>query len=183
MALQPIRIEQFPGQDGPFLVLVGIERRDSLFGGTELLFLLAGFLQHVHFTMPGQQQGCPLTDHQVFGSDLDPLLVFNFLHQRFRIQRNSVSQDVDHPGTAHAGRQQVQVEFAEFIDDLMSRVGAALKSDDDVEGFRQQVNHSAFSFVTPVDAYECGTSHCFISSRIFLMFCSGYSLKKAPVRA
>ena len=167
MTLQPFRIEQLAGQDGPFLVLVGIERRNSLLGGAELLFLLPGFLQHIQFTVPGQQQGGPFTDHQVVRGNLNALLVFNFLDQRFRIQRDSVSQDIDHPGAAHAGRQQMQVEFAEFIDDFMSRVGAALEPYDDIEGFRQQVNHSAFSFVTPVDAHECGTSHCFISSRIF----------------
>ena len=46
-----------------------------------------------------------------------------------------------------------------FIDYGMSRVAAALKTNDHIIIFGEQIDHTAFSFVTPVDSYDCTVCH------------------------
>ena len=163
MLAEPFRIEQLAGQDRLFLVFVGIERRDALLGGAGLFFLQAALLKHVQLPVPGKEEGCAVADHYIFGCDgnVSALQVLDFLHQDLGIQGNAVAQNIDDVFTEHAGGQEMKIEFAVFIDNGMTGVAAALKTDNDIEILRQQVDHPAFAFVAPVDAYNCGTSsHC-----------------------
>ena len=49
----------------------------------------------------------------------------------------------------------MQREFAVIVDDGMACVGAALESDNNIGGFREQIGHFALSLVAPVCAYDC----------------------------
>ena len=49
----------------------------------------------------------------------------------------------------------MQRKFAVFVDHRVARVVAALIAHDDVVIRGDQVYHAAFSFVTPVDSYDC----------------------------
>ena len=48
----------------------------------------------------------------------------------------------------------MQGEFAQFIDDGVAGVAAALITDDDVVVLRKQVHHAALALVAPVDTYD-----------------------------
>ena len=48
----------------------------------------------------------------------------------------------------------MQREFAEFIDDGVSGVAAALIAHDNVIVGADEVDHTALALVTPVDAYD-----------------------------
>ena len=155
------RIEQFPGHNCFFLILVTVEGGDPLLGGAVFLVRQALFLQLVQPPVPGQEQARPVADLQVFRRHGDPLPrhVVNLDHQAFRVHGHAVSKHVDHALPEDAGRQEVQSELAVFVDDRMAGVPAALIADHDVKPLRQQIHHPALAFVSPVDSHDCRTCH------------------------
>ena len=161
VGLQLFRIEQFARQHGLFLVFIGVERRDSLLGGAELLVFQPQLFQLVQLPVPRQQQRRPVTDHQVFRCHLHALFRqrADLSQQVFGVHGHAVAQDIHDTLAENAGRQQVQRELSELVDYGMPGVSAALEAHDDVILLRQQVHHAAFAFVTPVDSDNRGTSH------------------------
>ena len=157
---EDLRIEQFTGHDRLFLVFVGIERRNTQFGGTVLLVSQARFFQRVQFPVPGKQQGRAVADHQVLRRDRHAFVLdrADLLHQHFRIQRNAVADDVHNALAEHAGGQSMDLKFTVLVDYGMAGIGAALVTDHNVKSLGQQVDHAAFAFVTPVDPNDRGTS-------------------------
>ena len=150
------RIEEFPGHDGLFLELVGVEGGDALLGGAVFFVLQAGLLQAVQIPVPGQQQGGPVADHQVvrrnghaLGGD-----VLYLLPQALAVQGHAVAQDVDHAVPEDAGGQQMEGEPALFVDDGVPGVSAALIADHHVVVLGDQVHHTALALVAPVDAHN-----------------------------
>jgi hypothetical protein len=51
----------------------------------------------------------------------------------------------------YAGRNQVQGEFPVFVDNRMAGIAAALVPYDDIIPVGQQIDHAAFSFISPID--------------------------------
>ena len=45
------------------------------------------------------------------------------------------------------------------IDDRMAGIAAALIANNHVIVFREQIDHTALSFIAPVDAYDCAVCH------------------------
>ena len=50
-------------------------------------------------------------------------------------------------------------ELSFFVDYCMTRIAAALQANDYIIILGEQIDHAAFSFVTPVDAYDCTVCH------------------------
>ena len=172
VGFQGLPIEQLAGQEGLFLILIGIEGGDALLGGAIGMILQAGFLQAVQLAMPGQQQGGPIADAQVIRRQGDALGA-DLLHldpEVFQIQGHAVAQDVQDALPEDAGGQEMEGEFAIFVDDGMAGVAAALVADDDVVAFGEEVDHAAFAFVAPVDAYNCAVAHWFLAPFLVLVF-------------
>lgn len=63
----------------------------------------------------------------------------------------------------------MQSKFALVIDYSVSCVAAALEAYDYVIILSQKVDHTAFSFISPVDAYYCAITH-FISFSLLHVF-------------
>ena len=57
----------------------------------------------------------------------------------------------------------MQGELTLLIDDRMSGVSAALETNDDVVLFRQQIDHTALAFISPVNTHDCAVFHVFAS--------------------
>ena len=115
--------------------------------------------------MPGQQQRGPVADFQILRGDGNALAgnVLDLIPETFRIQRHAVAQNVYHTRAEQAGGEQVQGEFAVFIDNGMPGVAAALVADDHVIIRREQVYHTALAFVAPVNANDrCVCHNCFL---------------------
>ncbi len=150
------RIEEFPGHDGLFLELVGVEGGDALLGGAVFLVLQAGLLQAVQIPVPGQQQRGPVADFQVVRRDGNALGddLLHFLPQALTVQGHAVAQDVDDAVPENAGGQQVEGKFALLVDHRVSGVAAALIADDHVVILGDQVYHTALALVAPVDAHN-----------------------------
>ena len=161
MAFQLFRPEKFPRHHRLLLVFVGIERRDSLFGGSVLLIRQPRLLQRVQIPVPGQQQRCPVADLQVFRGygDSFRLHVPDLLHQVLRIQGHAVSQQIHHALVEDPGRKQVKGELPLLVDHGMPRVSASLIPDHDIVVLRQQIHNPAFSFVSPVDPRDYTVFH------------------------
>ncbi|MPN34781.1 hypothetical protein SDC9_182275 [bioreactor metagenome] len=75
--------------------------------------------------------------------------------QRGDIQRHAVSDDICGVGIEHTGGKLMQRKFPIITDDGVSRVGAALKTDDHIGFLRKQVGNFALAFVAPIGAYDC----------------------------
>ncbi len=98
-----------------------------------------------------------VADLQVFGRDGNALAA-QFVHlfqQLFGVDDRAVAEDVDHAFAENTAGQEVQRKLTIFVDHGVARVVAALIAHDDVVIRRDQVYHTAFSFVTPVDSYDC----------------------------
>ena len=53
----------------------------------------------------------------------------------------------------------MQREFAVFVDDGVTGIAAALITHDQIVIVRQQIDHAALAFITPVDADNCTVAH------------------------
>ena len=156
MGPELLGIEELSGHDGFLLELVGVEGGDALFGGAVFLVLEAGLLQTVQVPVPGQEQRGPVADFQVVRGDGHALggHLLHLLPQAFAVQGHAVAQDVHHTIPKNAGGQQMQGEFALFVDDGVPGVAAALVSDHYVIILGNQVHHAALALVSPVDAHD-----------------------------
>ena len=141
--------------------LVRVERRDPLLGGAVFFVLEPGFLQGVQLAMPGQKDGRPGADLQILRCDAHAGRAkrFHLRPQVFKIQGHVAAEDVDDAFPKHAGREQMQREFAQVVDHRMPRVSPALIANDVIIPLRQQIDHAALAFVAPVDPYDCTVSH------------------------
>ncbi|MPM28819.1 hypothetical protein SDC9_75350 [bioreactor metagenome] len=111
--------------------------------------------------MVGKNDGRAVADLEVFRRDRNALAakVFNLLEQLFRIDHRAVAEHVDYAFAEDAGREQVQREFAVFVDNGMPRVIAALITDDHAKIRRDEIDHTAFPLVAPVDTNDCTVCH------------------------
>ena len=153
--LQQRVVEQFTQLEADFRVLVGVEGADAGLGGAERLvaqtLLLIGVQQHVI----GHQHLTPLGDQQPGGRHARVLHCFQLGDQLTDVQGHAAGDDVGGFGGEDAGREGVQSEAAEIVDDGVARVGPALEADDHVGLLRQQVGDFALALVAPVGAYNC----------------------------
>ena len=111
--------------------------------------------------MPGQQQRRPVADFQIVRGDGYTFLgnILHFLPQVFRVNGDTVPEDIHDTLPENAGGQQVQGKFAVLIDNGMAGIAAALIADNDVIVFGQQIDHASLALVTPVDADDYSISH------------------------
>ena len=109
--------------------------------------------------MPRQHQRGPVADLQVLRRHAHALCgdVFHLAAEALHIQRNAVSQNIDHIGPEDTGGEQVQGKFPVFVDDGVPRVSAALITHHNIIVLREQIDHTAFPLIAPVNAYN-GTS-------------------------
>jgi len=156
MGPQMVGVQQLAGQDGLFLVLVGIEGGDALLGGAVLLILQPLLLQGVQLPVPGQQQTGPFADQQILGGDVHAALAdgVDLLEQILAVQGHAVAQDVHDTGAENAGGQQMQGELALFVDDRVPGVSAALIAHHHVILLGEVVHHAALALVAPVDTHD-----------------------------
>ena len=145
---------KIPHAQGLFHILVRINRCDSALGGTELLVRQAALLQNIQHFVVGHADGCTVTDHQIFRRYLDSLLTqgCNLVCQMLQVNHHTGSHDIYGSGTQNSGRQQVQNEFSALIHHRMSRIVTALVTDNGMIVGAEQIDHSALSLVSPVDA-------------------------------
>ena len=107
--------------------------------------------------MIGEHDRRAVADLQVFGRNRNALAaqVVHLFEQLLRVDDRAVAEHVDHALAEDAAGQEMQRKFAVFVDHRVARVVAALIAHDDVVIRGDQVYHAAFSFVTPVDSYDC----------------------------
>ncbi len=111
--------------------------------------------------MPGQKQGSAVADFQVLGSQGHAfgLHLLHFLPKVLTVQGDAVAEDIDDAVPEDTGGEQMEGELSLFVDDGMPRVAAALIPDHYVIVLRHKVDHTAFSLVAPVDAYDGAIRH------------------------
>ena len=153
MLFQMFRIEQFSGKYRFLLILIGVERRNTLLCGTVLFIFQPCLFQAVQFPMPGKKQRCPVADLKLIRCNINALgsHFFDLPDKVFHIECDTVSQDIKFTFTKDAGRKQMQGKLPVLVDHGVSGVTASLKAYDDIILFRQQVDHTALSFIAPVD--------------------------------
>ena len=161
MGQQFLFIEKLSGQNGLLLILIGIERRDTLLGGSVFLIGETLFLKGIQFSVPRQQKRSAVRDLQAVRCDLYTLRhnIIHFFPEVFRIECDTVSEDINDPVTEDTRRKKVKCEFTLLVDDGMAGVPAALETDDHVVVLRQQIDHTALAFISPVDAHDCAVTH------------------------
>ena len=81
--------------------------------------------------------------------------------EMFYVDNHSRPHNVNRFVPENTGRKKIEREFALFVNDGVSGVVAALITDYHVVLFRKKVNHSALSFVAPVDTNDCSKHFCF----------------------
>ena len=157
-----IFVEEVAHLDADFSVLVRVEGGDAAFGGAEgfaaQTLLLIGVLKDVI----GHQQLGTLRDNQIGSGDALIGERLQFCGQLDRVYGYAVADDVDDMGIEDAGRERVEREPAVIIDDGVAGIGTALKADDNVRGFGQQVGDLALALVAPVGAHDRFYHMCYL---------------------
>ena len=91
-----IFVEEFTGEDRLLLILVRVERSDTLLGRSEFLVSQALFFQTIELSVPRKEQRCTVRDLQVLRCDRYALGAYlgDLLPKIFRIQRYAVSENI-----------------------------------------------------------------------------------------
>ena len=121
--------------------------------------------------MPRQQERSAGADLQVVGGDRHALVadIADLAQKTLGIHGDAVADDGHDALSENARGEQMQGKFAEFIDDGMARVAAALIAHDNVVIGADEVDHAALAFIAPVDADDC-TIHNYLPIYKFLSF-------------
>ncbi|CDD61063.1 putative uncharacterized protein [Clostridium sp. CAG:505] len=137
-----------------FHVLITVNGRDAAASGAVFCVAQTIFFQTVQHNVIRHADDCFITDFQIFRCDGYTSFpqTGDFVVQVFQVDNHTVAHDIDYVTAQNAGRQQIQYKFALIVDNRMSCVIAALITADDIIFLRKQVDHTAFAFVTPVDA-------------------------------
>ena len=151
------RIEQVAHADSLFQIFIPINRSDAPTGGTVLGVAQAVFLQPVLLHMVGQADDSTVADFQVIRRDADARLAqpVDFTAQMLQINNHAGTHDVDDIRTEDAGGKQVQNKLAQMVLNRMAGVIAALVTGDDIVIFREEIHHTAFALVPPVNTNDC----------------------------
>ena len=82
----------------------------------------------------------------------EPLLLDGgqFLEEKLDIQRNARAKHVDHAGRAHAAGQKMEGKAAIIIDDGMTGVRTALKTNHNIGFRREHIGNLTLALVAPV---------------------------------
>ena len=104
--------------------------------------------------MPRQKERRAGADLEVIGRQLHALgaNVLDLLHNTLGINGNAVADDADDSLAEDSRRQQVQRKFTILVDDGVTRVAAALITDDNVIIGADQIDHTPLAFIAPVDS-------------------------------
>ena len=94
----------------------------------------------------------------------EPLLLDGgqLLEEKLDIQRNARAKHVDHAGRAHAAGQKMEGKAAIIIDDGMTGVPTALKTNHNVGLGGQHIGDLALALVAPVGAYDRFYHNCYL---------------------
>ena len=111
--------------------------------------------------MPRQNQRGTLTDLQVLGSDRDTLSDdgLHLLVKVLEIESHAVAQDIDNALSENARGKQMEGKFAVLVDYRVTGIAAALIADHVVKTLGQKVDHTALSFIAPVDTNNRAITH------------------------
>ena len=101
---------------------------------------------HQHLRAVGDQQ---------VGVKSRRLDVGKLLHEFVDVKRHTVADDAGDIVIAHTAGHQMERKASVLIDDGMSRIGAALKTDDNVRLAGKHIRDLSFSLVAPVGADNC----------------------------
>ena len=161
MSFKVLGIEELSGENGLFLVFIRIERGNALLCRTEFLVREACLLESVEVAMPGEKERSSVADAELVGAYGYALCLnrLNFVPEVLEVESNAVAENIHDAGSENAGRQKMKREFAEFVDNGVARIAAALIPYNDIIAFGQKVHHTALSFVAPVDSYDCTIRH------------------------
>ncbi len=71
------------------------------------------------------------------------------------IQRNTVSDDAHSVFIKNAAWKKMQGKSAVLVYNCVARIGAALKTDNDIRLLREHIGNFAFTLIAPVGTYYC----------------------------
>ena len=150
-------MQQISHTDAFFHVFIAVNRRDAPAGRAEFLVLEPRFLHAVEHDVIGHTDLRLVADLQVFGRDPDAGFrqFADLLCQVLDVDDHAVAHDARDVASQNARGQQIEHEFSLRVDHRVSRVVSALIADDDVLILREEIDHSAFSFISPVDSDDC----------------------------
>ena len=147
-------MKKFAHADGFFQVFIAVDRRDPALCGTVFFIFEPLFFQTILHHVIRHADDRRRADFQIFrrNSDARFFQLADLPVKVFDIDDHSVAHDVHHAVAQNPARQQIQNEFALFVDDGVPRVVTALIPHDHIVIRRKQIDHSALAFVAPVDS-------------------------------
>ena len=109
-----------------------------------------------------------VTDLQIFGFNYDSAgtQIIDFTAEVLHINNHTVTHNVNYFGTEDTGGKQIEDKLSSFINNGVSRIVAALIAANDVAFFSEQIDHTAFAFIAPVDSDNRCKHNNSISNRL-----------------
>ena len=139
--------------------LVGVRGADALPGRAELAAAALAFVEAVECDVPRHEQVSPFRDAQVRRRDPALLERRDLLDEEREVDDRPGAEHADRVRVEDAGRDEVQLEGALFVDDGVSGVVAALVADDEIRLLREEVRDLAFALVAPLRSDDGGHRH------------------------
>ncbi len=92
----------------------------------------------------------PVGDTQVWTGHAVLEQAFQLLQESQDVEGHARTEQVNHAWVKHARGQQVEHEFAPFVDDGMPCVVAALETDNDIRRGRQDIGDLPLALIAPI---------------------------------
>ena len=139
--------------------LVGVRGADALPGRAELAAAALAFVEAVECDVPRHEQVSPFRDAQVRRRDPALLERRDLLDEEREVDDRPGAEHADRVRVEDAGRDEVELEGALFVDDGVSGVVAALVADDEIRLLREEVRDLALALVAPLRSDDGGHRH------------------------
>ena len=161
LLLKPDGILQVDAADSGAVHLVGISRTDAAFGGSDLPGSGIGFLERVGAFVVFEDELGAVRQADVVDRESFCRNSFHLLDESEDIDDKTVADDVDHVRPEDAGGD--EVKHIMFIADLdgVTRIVAALETDDHVDVAGEHVDEFALSFIAPLGSDQNVNRHIF----------------------
>ena len=152
LGAQHVRVIQLAKLQADLLVLVAVERRNARLGGAKGVLPQALLLELIKLDMIRHHDLRALGDENLRLRHALGDHLIQLAQERLDVQRHARADDVDHIRAAHAAGQQMQRKATVIVDDRVSRVRAALETDDNVGLGGEHIGDLALALVAPVCA-------------------------------
>ena len=179
-----VHMEQISHTERFFHIFIGIDGRNTAPCRAEFRIAQPVLFETVKELVIRHTNRCPITNFKMFRCNFDSRVAqaLHLSEEMFNINNHSRSHNVYRFVTENTGGKKIENEFSLLVYNGVSCVIAALITRNDIILFAEKVNHSALSFVAPVDSNNCRKHFLYLTHLFLYLFRAGRRSLQEPDR-